>query len=83
MEAQAKLSVHTSIAASVNAMLKKYGLGDVGRVEERVVFGEATSKDVVALFNEFAAAGASGARGSGAGAERRHAGARDEARDKP
>ena len=62
MEAQAKLSVHTSIAASVNAMLKKYGLGDVGRVEERVVFGEATSKDVVALFNEFAAANKS-ARG--------------------
>ena len=60
MEAQAKLSVHTSIAARLNAMLKKHGLGDVGRVEERVIFGEATSKDVVALFNEFAAAGASG-----------------------
>ena len=58
MEAQAKLSVHTSIAARLNAMLKKHGLGDVGRVEERVIFGEATSKDVVALFNEFAAAGA-------------------------
>ena len=66
MEAQAKLSVHTSIAASVNALLKKYGLGDVGRVEERVVFGEATSKDVVALFNEFAAANKS-ALGGGRG----------------
>lgn len=63
MEAQAKLSVHTSIAARLNAMLKKHGLGDVGRVEERVIFGEATSKDVVALFNEFAAAGASGGDG--------------------
>ena len=63
MEAQAKLSVHTSIAASVNAMLKKHSLGDVGRVEEAVIFGEATSKDVVALFNEFAeATNASGNR---------------------
>ena len=62
MEAQAKLSVHTSIAASVNAMLKKHSLGDVGRVEEAVIFGEATSKDVVALFNEFADAAKSKTR---------------------
>ena len=64
MEAQAKLSVHTSIAARLNAMhVRSNGLGDAGRVEERVIFGEATSKDVVALFNEFAAAGASGGDG--------------------
>ena len=55
MEAQAKLSVHTSIAAQINAILSDRGLSEVGHVEESVVFGEATSKDIVALLNAFKA----------------------------
>jgi syntaxin-binding protein 1 len=55
MEAQAKLSVHTSIAAQINAILRDRGLSEIGHVEESVVFGEATSKDVVALLNAFKA----------------------------
>ena len=55
MEAQAKLSVHTSIAAQINAIIRDRGLSEIGHVEESVVFGEATSKDVVALLNAFKA----------------------------
>ena len=53
MEAQAKLSIHTSIAANINKTLTEFGLSEVGRLEEKVIFGEATSKDIVQLFNEF------------------------------
>jgi syntaxin-binding protein 1 len=56
LEAQNKLSVHTSIAAAIDQKLRDYGLSDVGRLEERVIFGEATSKDVLALFDEYSAA---------------------------
>ena len=55
MEMQAKLSAHTSIAAEINDVLRRRGLSDVGRVEEEVIFGEATSKDVIALLNQFKA----------------------------
>ena len=50
VEAQAKLSVHTSVAASINAALEERGLSEIGRVEEEIIFGEATSKDIVALL---------------------------------
>lgn len=52
LEQQAKLSVHTSIAGEINDVLQKCNLSEVGRVEQAVVFGEATSKDIVALFND-------------------------------
>ena len=53
MEQQAKLSVHTSIAAEINGLLQRRGLSDIGRTEEEVIFGEATSKDVITLLNTF------------------------------
>ena len=39
VEAQAKLSVHTSVAASINAALEERGLSEIGRVEEEIIFG--------------------------------------------
>ena len=57
MEAQAKLSIHTSIAASINKNLTDFGLSEVGRLEERVIFGEATSKEIIGLFNDAQASG--------------------------
>jgi len=36
--------VHTSIAAQINGMLQRRGLSDIGRTEQDIVFGEATSK---------------------------------------
>ena len=52
LEQQAKLSVHTSIAGEINAVLQKSALSEVGRLEQDVVFGDATSKDLIALFND-------------------------------
>jgi syntaxin-binding protein 1 len=49
--------VHTSIAARINHQLRNAGLSDVGRLEEAVIFGQATSKDIVTLLNEFRAGG--------------------------
>lgn len=50
LDQRAKLSVHTSIAGEINEVLQRCALGEVGRVEQDVVFGEATSKDLIALF---------------------------------
>ena len=50
LDQRAKLSVHTSIAAEINEVLQRCALGEVGRVEQDIVFGEATSKDLIALF---------------------------------
>ena len=52
LEQQAKLSVHTSIAGEINEVLQKCDLSEVGRVEQAIIFGEATSKDIIALFND-------------------------------
>ena len=49
--------MHTSIAARINHQLRNAGLSDVGRLEEAVIFGQATSKDIVTLLNEFRAGG--------------------------
>ena len=52
LEQKAKLSVHTAIASEINEVLQRCALSEVGRVEQDVVFGDATSKEIVALFNE-------------------------------
>jgi len=51
LEQRAKLSVHTSIASEINALLQSCALSEVGRLEQDVVFGDATSKDISFLFN--------------------------------
>ena len=33
--------------------VRRRGLSDIGRTEEEVIFGEATSKDVITLLNTF------------------------------
>ena len=33
--------------------MRRRGLSDIGRTEEEVIFGEATSKDVITLLNTF------------------------------
>ena len=65
VEAQAKLSVHTSVAASINAALEERGLSEIGRVEEEIIFGEATSKDIVALLGSRREGGGGGASSRG------------------
>ena len=37
----------------VTGMLQRRGLSDIGRTEQDIVFGEATSKDIVTLLNSF------------------------------
>ena len=44
--------MHTAIASEINEVLQRCALSEVGRVEQDVVFGDATSKEIVALFNE-------------------------------
>ena len=51
LEQRAKLSVHASIASEINALLQSCALSEVGRLEQDVVFGDATSKDITYLFN--------------------------------
>ena len=53
MEAQAKLSTHTSIAAQINALLNQRNLSNVGRCEEEIIFGEGNSKTIMALLQNF------------------------------
>ena len=67
VEAQAKLSVHTSVAASINAALEERGLSEIGRVEEEIIFGEATSKDIVALLGSRREGGGGGGGASSRG----------------
>ena len=50
MEAQAKLSTHTSIAAQINHLLNQRNLSNVGRCEEEIIFGEGNSKTIMALL---------------------------------
>ena len=51
LEQRAKLSVHASIASEINALLQSCALSEVGRLEQDVVYGDATSKDIAYLFN--------------------------------
>uniref|UniRef100_A0A7S0KFG8 Uncharacterized protein n=1 Tax=Micromonas pusilla TaxID=38833 RepID=A0A7S0KFG8_MICPS len=53
MEAQAKLSTHTSIAAQINSTLNQRNLSNVGRCEEEIIFGEGNSKTIMALLQNF------------------------------
>ena len=53
MEAQAKLSTHTSIAAQINHLLNQRNLSNVGRCEEEIIFGEGNSKTIMALLQNF------------------------------
>jgi len=48
---RAKLSIHTSIAAELNHVLNVCDLASVGRMEQMVAFGEATSKDIIQLLS--------------------------------
>jgi len=51
LERRAKLSIHTSIAAELNHVLNVCDLTLVGRMEQMVAFGDATSKDIINLLS--------------------------------
>ncbi len=48
---RAKLSIHISIAAELNHVLNVCDLALVGRMEQMVAFGEATSKDIIHMLS--------------------------------
>jgi len=60
-EQLAKLSVHTTVAEELNTAIKLRRLNDVGHLEQDLVFGDATSKDVLRLLETLRPAG-SGSR---------------------
>ena len=45
-----RLSLHIHIASTVNGMAKKMGLHEVGKLEQDLVYGNATSKEVIKLL---------------------------------
>eukprot|EP00850_Spirogloea_muscicola_P000416 SM000002S05496 [mRNA] locus=s2:67784:72742:- [translate_table: standard] len=45
-----KLSLHIHIATSINARIKEEALVDVGKLEQDLVFGDATSKELLGLL---------------------------------
>jgi len=47
-----KLSVHTTVAEELNAAIKLRRLNDLGHLEQELIFGEATSKDVLRLLEQ-------------------------------
>ena len=56
-----KLSLHATIAEEINGAIKLRRLNDVGKLEQDLIFGDATSKDVLRLLDQIKPAG--GTRG--------------------
>jgi syntaxin-binding protein 1 len=52
-----KLSLHTTIAEEINAAIKLRRLNDVGKLEQELIFGDATSKDVLRLLEQIKPSG--------------------------
>nr|PNR37156.1 hypothetical protein PHYPA_020263 [Physcomitrium patens] len=46
-----KLSLHIHIATTINDQIKKDGLNDIGKLEQDLVYGEATSKDILSMID--------------------------------
>eukprot|EP00899_Mesostigma_viride_P012721 jgi/Mesvir1/2144/Mv16665-RA.1 len=47
----AKLGVHIDIASKLNSMVKEMGLDEIGSLEQDLVYGDATSKELISFFN--------------------------------
>ncbi|QCD91593.1 SNARE-interacting protein KEULE-like [Vigna unguiculata] len=45
-----KLSLHIEIAGKINRIIRESGLREVGQLEQDLVFGDATTKDVIKFF---------------------------------
>ena len=65
---RAKLSIHTSIAAELNHVLNVCDLALIGRMEQMVAFGEATSKDIIHLLSSPPSSVVDNANGGGSNA---------------
>ncbi|KAK9819584.1 hypothetical protein WJX72_000024 [[Myrmecia] bisecta] len=50
-EQLAKLSVHVEIASKINKLLDEKNLTDLGKLEQDLVFGDATSKEVITYLS--------------------------------
>ena len=49
-EQLARLSVHVEIASRLNRLLDERSLLDMGKLEQDLIFGDATSKEVVSFL---------------------------------
>jgi syntaxin-binding protein 1 len=47
----AALGVHVELASVLNRLIEQHRLADVGKVEQDLVYGDATSKEVIALLS--------------------------------
>ncbi|WVZ10237.1 hypothetical protein V8G54_014767 [Vigna mungo] len=45
-----KLSLHIEIAGKINRIIRESGLREIGQLEQDLVFGDATTKDVIKFF---------------------------------
>lgn len=52
-EMKSQAGVHVSIATELNRTIDRYNLQAVGRLEQDVVFGDGTGKEVTSFFQEF------------------------------
>lgn len=52
-----KLTVHSTAAEEINAAIRARRLNDIGRLEQELVFGDATSKDLLRLLEALRPAG--------------------------
>jgi syntaxin-binding protein 1 len=52
-EQLARLSVHVEIASSLNKIIDSRRLVDLGKLEQDLVFGDATSKEVINFLSTF------------------------------
>jgi syntaxin-binding protein 1 len=52
-EQLARLSVHVEIASSLNKLIDGRRLVDLGKLEQDLVFGDATSKEVITFLSTF------------------------------
>ena len=51
----AKLSVHVEIASNLNTAIEERRLAEVGKLEQDVVFGDVSSKEVLAYYSAYGA----------------------------
>ena len=58
-EELAKLGMHTTVAEELNAAIKLRRLNELGTLEQALIFGDATSKDIARLLEQLRPAGGS------------------------
>lgn len=50
-EQLARLSVHVEIASKINTIIEAKDLTDLGKLEQDLVFGDATSKEIITYIS--------------------------------